>query len=409
MTTRTRKTRTGQPLRIGLLLPRNFKFYNHEAVEGMVTVAARTPELHFVDLRFAFPAEVIPRLKAGGLDALITGLNQGEYGILKPHIPPLLPAVNIHPDLLGERSPTVRIQLGELARKAVDYLCGLGYRRLACVGTLDSTSFKDYASRMMRHAAAAGASCEPCQFAFAKRTFATAPLMPVPKLERWLGTLSTPVAITATGGYSASLLNDTARRLGLNVPDDVAILSLSDDEPCLFAHPPISAFRSVGFEVGKRALEMILDRLRGKPLPSGCIEIPPPGIIIERGSTGFAIGMDERIKQAVSYLRTHACDGITVGDVLRCNPAVSRSALFQEVKRFTGRTPAGEIRRLKIERAQHLLAHGSLPLGRVAEQSGFASNTQFSITFRQVTGMTPSAWRRRSCPGFASAPGRHRP
>ena len=378
---------------IGLLLPRSFKFYNHEAVEGMVLYAADRPGFHFVDLRFVLPEDVIPRLKTSRLDALIMGLNADEYRILKPFLRRTVPMVNIHPDRLAPGIHTVRIGVEELAGMAVKHLASLGFRNLACLGGRAAPYVAELAGHMRRQASAQGIDCTCFQFIIAPSLYTTGRMRPLPELDQWLRAAPKPIAVTTTGGYSASLVAESAHRMGVQVPDDLAILSLSDDETCLFATPPISAFRSVGVEIGRLALHIVDACLRGEAYPAGCTEIPPPGIIMDRGSTGLAAGMNDNIKRALSYLRAHACEGITVEDILREVPSISRSTLFQEIRHFTGRTPAAEIRRLKIDRARHLLAHGNLPLARIAEQCGFSSDTQFSITFRQSTGMTPRAFR----------------
>lgn len=380
---------------IGLLLPRSFKFYNHEAVEGMVAYAADRSGLHFADLRFMVPEDAIPRLKKCRVDALIMGLNTDEYCILKPCLPRGVPMVNIHPDLLAPAIHTVRIGVEELAGMAVKHLASLGFRNLACVGGKAAPYVAGLAEYMRRQAAALGIDCTCFQFRIAPSLYTTGRMKPLAELDQWLRAAPKPIAVTTTGGYSAAFLSESAHRLGVRVPDELALLSLSDDETCLFANPPISAFRSVGSEIGRLALQIVDDALRGATPPGACTEIQPPTIIIDRGSTGFAAGMNDTIKCAIRHLRAHACEGVTVEDVLREVPSVSRSTLFHEIRRFTGRTPAAEIRRLKIERARHLLAHGNLPLARVAEQCGFASDTQFSITFRRVIGQTPRAYRQR--------------
>ena len=108
-------------------------------------------------------------------------------------------------------------------------------------------------------------------------------IAPLPELDQWLRAAPKPIAVTTIGGYSASLLAQAALRLGISIPDDLAILSLSDDETCLFTTPPISAFRSVGAEIGQLALHLIDSRLKGRAFPKGCTEVSPPTIIIDRG------------------------------------------------------------------------------------------------------------------------------
>ena len=49
------------------------------------------------------------------------------------------------------------------------------------------------------------------------------------------------------------------------------------------------------------------------------------------------------------------------------------------------------MRRMTI--ARELLRGTRLPLGQVASASGFRSASHFAASFKQRTGVTPSAWR----------------
>ena len=51
--------------------------------------------------------------------------------------------------------------------------------------------------------------------------------------------------------------------------------------------------------------------------------------------------------------------------------------------------PARFVELRRIERAQALLASTSLPVGTIAEATGFASQFYFAHRFRHVTGTTP--------------------
>jgi AraC family transcriptional regulator len=59
-----------------------------------------------------------------------------------------------------------------------------------------------------------------------------------------------------------------------------------------------------------------------------------------------------------------------------------------------GETPFEMGRRRRIERAKALLARRRTPVAEVAAATGFESESAFSRSFRAVTGMSPSAYRR---------------
>ena len=74
---------------------------------------------------------------------------------------------------------------------------------------------------------------------------------------------------------------------------------------------------------------------------------------------------------------------------------VSEEHLARQFKRVTGTTVFGHLRRLRVERARHLLATSDENLGEIAARAGFSSPTLFSRCFREETGSTPSGFRKR--------------
>ncbi|MCP4301059.1 MAG: helix-turn-helix domain-containing protein, partial [Gammaproteobacteria bacterium] len=60
-----------------------------------------------------------------------------------------------------------------------------------------------------------------------------------------------------------------------------------------------------------------------------------------------------------------------------------------------GRSPAAEIRRTRLSRAERLLADTDLPIPEVAAATGFSHPETLTRTFRRERGLTPLAYRRR--------------
>lgn len=69
------------------------------------------------------------------------------------------------------------------------------------------------------------------------------------------------------------------------------------------------------------------------------------------------------------------------------------SRVFAEV---AGLSPQAYVRRARIERAQQLLRESSLTISEIAAALGYADVYFFSRQFRQVAGMAPTHWRRKS-------------
>ena len=50
----------------------------------------------------------------------------------------------------------------------------------------------------------------------------------------------------------------------------------------------------------------------------------------------------------------------------------------------------------RIERAKELLSYGELPISEIARQLGYSSAAYLTNQFKQITGLTPAAYRDRS-------------
>jgi Transcriptional regulator containing an amidase domain and an AraC-type DNA-binding HTH domain len=70
--------------------------------------------------------------------------------------------------------------------------------------------------------------------------------------------------------------------------------------------------------------------------------------------------------------------------------------LARVFKRETGRSVFDYVREVRVNRAQTHLLDPSLSLTEIAEKCGFNSLSFFSRTFRQLTGMSPTAYRRQT-------------
>ncbi len=52
---------------------------------------------------------------------------------------------------------------------------------------------------------------------------------------------------------------DAASKLGLRVPEDVSIMGYDDQELARYSHPPLSTLVLPNYEMGRRAVELLID------------------------------------------------------------------------------------------------------------------------------------------------------
>jgi len=96
----------------------------------------------------------------------------------------------------------------------------------------------------------------------------------------------------------------------------------------------------------------------------------------------------------LAWLRENPCGNFSVEE-LASKAAMSPRNFARIFLRETGKTPAKYLDQLRIERCIVLLEDGSLPIERVALESGFTCAEQMRRAFLREKGVTPLAYRTR--------------
>lgn len=98
---------------------------------------------------------------------------------------------------------------------------------------------------------------------------------------------------------------------------------------------------------------------------------------------------------AKEYILKHLAEDMTLGEVA-WHVGKGEEHLARVFKRETGRSVFDYVREARVNRAQTYLLDPALSLTEIAERCGFRSLSFFSRTFRQLAGMSPSAYRRHT-------------
>jgi AraC-like DNA-binding protein len=74
--------------------------------------------------------------------------------------------------------------------------------------------------------------------------------------------------------------------------------------------------------------------------------------------------------------------------------AMSRSSFAERFRTVTGRTPMGYLQRWRLHLAQDALRSTNDSVDEIAQRLGYASSSSFTNSFKRVTGLAPSHYRR---------------
>jgi LacI family transcriptional regulator len=172
-----------------------------------------------------------------------------------------IPVVTIHDQpLAGEALPNVGSDQVAVGRIATEHLIALGCRRIAHV-KVDSHRASGYHQAL----SAAGLPARPELFHVARRYDARS-------AEEALAAFDAAGAafdgIVAQSDQQAAAVVSVLLRRGVRVPDQVKVIGVDDSPFCEFFPVRLSSVSNEHFARGRRAVEMLMDRLAGRPVAS---------------------------------------------------------------------------------------------------------------------------------------------
>jgi LacI family repressor for deo operon, udp, cdd, tsx, nupC, and nupG len=176
--------------------------------------------------------------------------------------------------------PTIQIDNIDAAKRATEHLLSLGHRRVGFItGPLWNVLSRDRLSGYRDAVLDAGLGFDdalvvPGNFSIRSGIEAT---------ERLLALSSRPTAIFASNDEMAIGAIRAARDGGLRIPADLSIMGFDDIRFAAYVDPPLSTIRQPGQEIGRRAMEMLVRIMAGKPLEERRILLPTE--LVVRGST----------------------------------------------------------------------------------------------------------------------------
>lgn len=223
----------------------------------------------------------------------------------------------------------------------------------------------------------------------------------VPLIATWLKSQRMPMAVMACNDFRAVQILDAAKLCGLSVPGDLAVLGVNNDRPCCeMAQPMLSSIALDSCRAGYLAAEALAHLMQAEFAVRPCTLVEPAAVV-PRLSTGVQAFEDPRLSDALSYIRTNACRGISVENVLE-HVGMHRHVLERGLRRHIGRSPQAEIRRVQLVEIKRLLQQTDKPLKDIADSTGFEYVEYMCVLFKRMVGETPGKFRKNAGNGLTS-------
>lgn len=302
------------------------------------------------------------------------------------------PVVNLSGAVDHPRVPRVMVDQTAMGRLAAEHLLSCGLSRFAYFGESDRFYSEQRKQGFLGRLAEAGRSCNllECKTVFTRRN----PWYKwMDSLEAWLRSLRCPLGLLAVHDFAGTVVIETCIRLGLRVPDDVAVIGIGDDIiTCDFSVVPLTSVarnsRAVGYEAAA-----LLDRLmEGEPAPEEDILLPPEGVVRRRSTEVLAVE-DPQVAATIQFIHAHLAEPLTLAALER-QLDISRRTMELRFAKCLGCTPNDYITQQRVEHAKKLLSRcEKLKLHKIAKLCGFSSSRHFRMVFQRVVGTTPAKFR----------------
>jgi LacI family transcriptional regulator len=345
--------------------PEFYRLSRRQSKDWMSELKADGVIAHLADIR------VMESITNLGIPAVIAGIRE--------------PAAHAHVLMTHDEA---------IGRMAVDCFLDRGSHRLAYCGLDEMYWSRQRGETFRRRAVEAG--CEIRVYEQPKGRKRRTDEAERPILADWLRSLLKPTALLACNDDRAKQVLAACKMAALEVPDEIAILGVDNDElVCELEYPQLSSI-ALGVEAAGYAAATLLGELmtghqRGRTRERIVVS---PLYVVERQSTDVLAMEDGDVAAALRFIRAQAREGIQVRDVAEAT-ALSRRALQQRFRRVLGRSIHDEIKRTRIDHMARLLVTTNLPITEIARLLQCTEVKNLARYFRERTGLTPAQYRKR--------------
>lgn len=211
-------------------------------------------------------------------------------------------------------------------------------------------------------------------------------------LETFLSKLPKPCSLLAVNDEIAEMVVVAANRLGIHIPDELALVSIDNNpDVCESLSPTLSSADVDFYRSGQLAAELLDRIVRGKRRSSESATFGPTRIIRRASSRPLA---DHTIAMMLEHIRKNALHPLKAGDVAKLCKGSRRNA-EKRFRKIVGHSIMDEIHSFRLAKAKSLLSNSSYQVSEVAGMCAYASESCFRKLFKSNTGVSPLAYRKK--------------
>ncbi|HUF27399.1 MAG TPA: LacI family DNA-binding transcriptional regulator [Gemmatimonadaceae bacterium] len=284
---------TARTTTLGVLLPDLYGEFFSEVIRGIDQAARRNGYHLLVSSSHADRAETEAALRAmrGRVDGLIIMSPDLDARALVHNLPERLPLVLLNSAINDVAFDALTIQNFRGASAMVRHLIGLGHRRIAMIRGAArnhdaSERLRGYRAALKRAGIERQSELERTGDFTEESGYQAAAELALLRHR--------PTAVFAANDSMAIGAMSALRDAGVSIPDEMAVAGFDDIPIARYMSPPLSSVRVPIGELGERATEMVLDKVRAKTPQVRRRETLATVLVIRSSCGGSATADDAR-------------------------------------------------------------------------------------------------------------------
>ena len=359
--------------------------------------------LQLVRSRFEFNKVTLEKALHGGIDGLIIAIPycKEEIDLLAATSLPVVVMTNtVTLSTHSSRISKLVVDNGAIGKTAARYFLSRGqFRSFAYVSDTLNSQWSMERERAFK--ATIGVKAHFSTFN-PQAEYPEKRMLPEAELGDWLKSLPHPTAILAANDHYAIQILSVCRTCSLNVPGQISVLGVDNDELLAEnATPTLSSIEPDFNEAGYHAAAEMDRLLKARKGSTGRELVCGVKRLVERHSTVYLTPSAQLVANAIEFIRRNAASGITPSDIVR-HLRVSRSLIELRMHEIHGKSITQVLREHRLALAKRQLEGTDLPITRILSDCGYKNVRAAENLFRKTTGLTPREWRAKSHEGSAA-------
>jgi LacI family transcriptional regulator len=334
---------------------------------------------------------ILPQLSDWGANGIIAHVNDKKMAkkILETDIPAVIKGYNM------EGMPIIDTDNDAICKMGAEHLLERGFKNFAFCGFDDKYWSNQRAEVFEKRIAKEG--YEFFRYSQPKDKAHRSWAKEISFLADWLKTLPKPIGIMTCVDERSSHVMQACKIANLDVPNEVAIIGVDNDELiCRLSNPQLSSVALGAERAGYEAAELLDKLMSGKKVKNTKI-ITRPTHVVTRQSTDVLATQDIMVAKAIQFIHANSNEPIQVSDVVAAVP-MSRRTLQLRFRRVLGRSILDEIRRARVDQISEMLVKTNMSVSNIALTLGFTGIDHIARFFRKQKGISPLVYRKKFGP-----------